>query len=172
MNGLSVERTVQDELILCISSSVSDDDEFPIVHALAVPRLKGYFSGVGDLFSALVLAHYDASPSLPTNGATPELPTSALSRAASRALHTTQAVIRRTQDHLLSLASASSQDSASASADAYTDDELDAREPLRRVRRMRTRELRLIQSRDDILACAGKNEKVEEMRPWRGFWRE
>ncbi|KAF8595137.1 Ribokinase-like protein [Ceratobasidium sp. AG-I] len=170
-NGISGDKTVQGELILCVSSSVDENQERPVVHALAVPRIKGYFSGVGDLFSALVLAHFDEAPSAaPTNAAKSTYSTSPLSRAASRALHTTHAVLRRTQEHSLSLTAASSQDPSPSSADAYTDDELDAREPLRRVRRMRTRELRIIQSRDDILACAGKDGRVEEMRPWEDFW--
>lgn len=169
-NGLSDDNMIQGELILCVSSSLDEIQGQSLVHALAVPRFKGYFSGVGDLFSALVLAHFDETPSaVPTNG-TATHSTTSLSRAASRALHTTHGVLRRTQEHSLSLAAASSQDPSSSSADAFTDDELDAREPLRRVRRMRTRELRIIQSRDDILACAGKNAKVEEMRPWMDFW--
>jgi pyridoxine kinase len=161
-NGLSPDTTVPDEFILCVSSSAQGgSNERPTVHALAVPRIKGYFSGVGDLFSALVLAHFETSPPLspssPTN-------TTALSRAASRALHTTHAVLRRTQEHALNL---TSNDSS-----AYTDDELDAGEPLRRVRRMRTRELRIVQSRDDILACADGRGGVEEMRSWDGFWED
>lgn len=165
------DNELEDEYILCIASSAqSDPNARPAVHALAVPRIKGYFSGVGDLFSALVLAHFKATPQLPLdkklalNGKSSASP---LSQAASRALHTTHAVLRRTQQHAHSLASKSPGDLSPAD-NVYTDDELDAQDPLRRVRRMRKRELRIVQSRDDILAGAGEN--VEQMRPWKGFW--
>ncbi|QRW02447.1 thiamine biosynthesis protein [Ceratobasidium sp. AG-Ba] len=158
-NGVSKDDFVQDEFILCVSSSASDDpNATPKVHALAVPRIKGYFSGVGDLFSALVLAHFDPSSSLEST--TPS--TTPLSRAAARALHTTHSVLRRTQEHALKLAADTSS--------AYTDDELDSNEPLRRVRRMRTRELRIVQSREDILAIGDGRVEVPEMKPWDNFW--
>ncbi|KAG8706033.1 putative pyridoxal kinase [Ceratobasidium sp. 428] len=158
-NGAKSNGHTSDEFILCVSSSASDDVNMPpTVHALAVPRIKGYFSGVGDIFSAFVLAHYQST----TSSSTPPASTTPLSRAASRALHTTHTILRRTQDYALKVA-------VDESA-AYTDDELDSNEPLRRVRRMRTRELRLIQSRDDILACAEGRVQVKEMKPWDGFW--
>ncbi|KAG8760575.1 putative pyridoxal kinase [Ceratobasidium sp. 423] len=170
-NGASDAIHLKDEYILCIASSAHEDSSVaPSVYALAVPRIKGYFSGVGDLFSALVLAHFHQSQYSNTNGSlhTTTSSTPPLAQAASRALHTTHAVLRRTQKHALALAAQSSDDPSSSNA--YTDDELDAKEPLRRVRRMRTRELRIIQSRDDIMACATENGRVETMRPWKGFW--
>ncbi|KAG9099109.1 putative pyridoxal kinase [Ceratobasidium sp. 392] len=161
-NGATSNGHVSDEFILCVSSSASEDTNTPpAIHALAVPRIKGYFSGVGDLFSALVLAHFESatsSSSSQSNSTTP------LSRAASRALHTTHTILRRTQQHALEI--------AENEASAYTDDELDEQQPLRRVRRMRTRELRIIQSRDDILACADGRVHVKEMKPWDGFWKD
>ncbi|CAE6370824.1 unnamed protein product [Rhizoctonia solani] len=169
-NGMTDSINLKDEYILCIASSAQEDPSVaPAVYALAVPRIKGYFSGVGDLFSALVMAHFHRSQNSnanglpPTNGSIPPLPT-----AASRALHTTHAILRRTQKHALALAERSSDDPSSSNA--YTDDELDSQEPLRRVRRMRTRELRIIQSRDDILAFEAESGSFETMRPWKGFW--
>ncbi|KAH7326814.1 Ribokinase-like protein [Rhizoctonia solani] len=170
-NGISDAMNLKDEYILCIASSVHDDPSIePDVYALAVPRIKGYFSGVGDLFSALVLAHFHQAQFSNTNGSSPTTTkvVPPLSRAASRALHTTHAVLRRTQKHALALVAQSSEDPSSSNA--YTDDELDAQEPLRRVRRMRTRELRIIQSRDDIIGCATEGIPVEAMRAWKGFW--
>ncbi|KAG9091590.1 putative pyridoxal kinase [Ceratobasidium sp. UAMH 11750] len=159
-NGATSNNVVRDEFILCVSSSVSADTNAPpTVHALAVPCIRGYFSGVGDLFSALVLAHFELESATPAGVSTSTTP---LSRATSRALHTTYAVLRRTQEHAFKMAVDESS--------AYTDDELDANEPLRRARRMKTRELRLIQSRDDILAYGDGRVKVREMKPWDGFW--
>ncbi|KAG8738175.1 hypothetical protein FRC10_007168 [Ceratobasidium sp. 414] len=161
-NGATSNNHVPDEFILCVSSSASNDtNTSPTVHALAVPRIKGYFSGVGDIFSALVLAHFEAGPFPPADASAPTTP---LSRAASRALHTTHTVLRRTQEHALKVAADESS--------AYTDDELDTNEPLRRVRRMKTRELRLVQSRDDILACGDGRVEVQEMKLWNGFWED
>lgn len=148
------------EYILCVSST-RDSPTTSTIHALTVPRLKGYFSGVGDIFSALILAHFK----LALDSSSP----SPLSAAASRALHTTHSILYRTHKHALAVASKLS-DSPSSTPNTYTDDELDAQEPLRRVKRMRMRELRIIQSRDDILAPAEGKYPVEEMRPWKGFW--
>ncbi|ELU37959.1 glycoside hydrolase family 30 protein [Rhizoctonia solani AG-1 IA] len=169
-DGLTNSIDLNDEYILCIASSAHDDPSIaPAVYALAVPRIKGYFSGVGDLFSALVMAHFHQAQHSNTSSLSLTAGSmSSLSSAASRALHTTHAVLRRTQQHALTLAAQSSDDPSSSNA--YTDDELDSKEPLRRVRRMRTRELRIIQSRDDILAFEAENGSVENMRAWEGFW--
>ncbi|KAF8705554.1 glycosyl hydrolase 30 family, partial [Rhizoctonia solani] len=169
-DGLTDSINLKDEYILCIASSAHDDPSIaPAVYALAVPRIKGYFSGVGDLFSALVMAHFHQAQHSNTSSLSLTAGSmSSLSSAASRALHTTHAVLRRTQQHALTLAAQSSDDPSSSNA--YTDDELDSKEPLRRVRRMRTRELRIIQSRDDILAFEAENGSVENMRAWEGFW--
>jgi pyridoxine kinase len=171
-NEILGDSSVEEEYILCIASSAQNGPtNSPIVHALAVPRIKGYFSGVGDLFSALVLAHFQSAlDSFNGKSVSNGIDTvSPLSQAASYALYTTQAILHRTHKHALALASKSSE-ASSTSANAYTDDELDAQEPLRRVRRMRTRELRIIQSRDDILACTRENSQIEAMRSWEGFW--
>ncbi|KAG9077109.1 putative pyridoxal kinase, partial [Ceratobasidium sp. 370] len=161
-NGATSNDLLPDEFVLCVSSSASDDaNASSTVHALAVPRIRGYFSGVGDLFSALVLAHFEVESSAPAGAPTSATP---LSRAASRALHTTHTVLRRTQEHALKVAADESS--------AYTDDEQDANEPLRRIRRMKTRELRLVQSRDDILACADGRVEVKQMKAWNGFWED
>ncbi|CUA67246.1 pyridoxine kinase [Rhizoctonia solani] len=169
MNGTSDAINSKDEYILCIASSAHEDASIaPDVYALAVPRIKGYFSGVGDLFSALVLAHFHQARYSNTNNLPPATTTSIppLTQAASYALHTTHAILRRTQKHALALAAQSSEDASTSNA--YTDDELDSREPLRRVRRMRTRELRIVQSRDDIIAT--DKASIEIMRAWKGFW--
>ncbi|KAL5633536.1 hypothetical protein ACGC1H_003883 [Rhizoctonia solani] len=167
INGNSDTINFEDEYILCIASSAHEDPSMaPDVYALAAPRIKGYFSGVGDLFSALVLAHFHEVQHSNTLLPATTRSISPLAQAASCAFYTTHAVLRRTQKHALALAAQSSEDPSSSNA--YTDDELDAREPLRRVRRMRTRELRIIQSRNDIIAT--DKGSIEAMRAWKGFW--
>ena len=140
--------------LLCISSSKTRDN--PVVHAAVVPQLAGYYSGVGDLFSAMVLAHFE-----PSSSTDPPFSTS-LSRAASAALRITHAILRRTVLY------ASRQ--PNAEMDNYTDDELDSMDEGRQARRMKARELRLVQSADLILsggnmACGA--EEDYELKLWK-----
>lgn len=150
--------------LLCISSSKSHSGcENPVVHAAAVPQLAGYYSGVGDLFSAMVLAHFEPSSSADPPSSTP------LSRAASAALRITHTVLRRTALY------ASHQ--PNAEMDNYTDDELDSMDGGRQARRTKARELRLVQSADLILsggnmACDVKEgDEDYELKLWQSdFW--
>jgi pyridoxine kinase len=139
------------ETLLCVCSS-SNTIGNPNIYAKAFPRIRGYFAGVGDIFSALVLAHYSAAPVTSTK-ASPALP-----RAVSLALITTASVILRTRHYYVSLPPSETPD---------TDDELDNKDPERRVKRMRARELRLIQSMDAIRA---PNAEGSDMKEWSGFW--
>ena len=51
-----------DRFLLCLTSSKSgrlpNPNENSLVHACCIEKIPGYFSGVGDLFSALLLGHY------------------------------------------------------------------------------------------------------------------
>ncbi|KAG7094728.1 hypothetical protein E1B28_005547 [Marasmius oreades] len=136
--------------LLCITSSRRDDgSETPFrstIHAQTVPLLPGYFSGVGDLFSALLLGHFD--PSTP--------PSTALPRAAAQALARTHAVLSRTLEFSRSLPE---------EEQLPSDDEKDKQNPLRKTRRMRGRELRLVQSLD-ILTEKRDREMVELPGIW------
>ncbi|KAK7056181.1 putative pyridoxal kinase [Paramarasmius palmivorus] len=137
----------QGQHLLCIASSRDRrrGDGRPVVHAQTVPLLPGYFSGVGDLFSALLLGHYHPSESY-HGDITP------LSHAASLALSKTHLVLTRTLRHSQTLP---------PEEQLPTDDEMDKAEPMRKVRRMRGRELRLVQSMDIITAPdAGDRELV------------
>lgn len=131
--------------LLCISSSRGVSGNNPVVHACTVPLIPGYFSGVGDLFSALVLAHFDP------DGASP------LPDAVGKALSKTHRIVQLTNVHAQSL------DEADRTT---TDDELDKMDPMRVVRRMRGRELRLIQGQD-IIRGEGLGR---EMKAWERFW--
>ncbi|CDZ98099.1 Pyridoxal/pyridoxine/pyridoxamine kinase [Phaffia rhodozyma] len=108
------------------------------------PQIKGYFSGVGDLFSALTLAHYN-----PDTDAT-------VARAASKALFSTQQVLLSTH---LSLAENREEEENEGS-----DEEKDGEDRSRRVKRMRRRELRVVdlESRGDLTDGEGWNgQKVD-----------
>ncbi|KAF9465531.1 Ribokinase-like protein [Collybia nuda] len=148
----SIRPTDDSEYLLCISSS-STPNSTSIVHAQCVPLLPGYFSGVGDLFSALLLAHFHPGTQLCGKEETP------VSYAASHALSKTHAVLCITHQHSETLPEEERQP---------TDDEKDASEPLRRTRRMRGRELRLIQGQDIIRGTSLKD--CRRLQPWEAFW--
>jgi len=150
------------EPLLCICSSMGVDSsrEPSLVHALHIPRIPGYFSGVGDLFSALVLAHFQRTSSALSVGQTP------LSYAVFRACQTTHAILWRT--HLYSM-------SLPPEDRAPSDEELDDKDPERKVRRMKGRELRLIQEQYLIVAGdadVGYTEgyTLHQIKEWTSFW--
>jgi len=147
------------EPLLCIASSKSgeDPDRPSVVHALHLPRIPGYFSGVGDLFSALVLAHFDRSTTSTESSQT------TLSFAVSRACQTTHALLLRTHRYSMTLP---------AEDRTVSDEELDAKDPDRKVRRMKGRELRLVKERDLILSKRNDSDgnALEDMKEWVGFW--
>ncbi|KAI0737352.1 Ribokinase-like protein [Daedaleopsis nitida] len=138
--------------LACIASS-STTGGSKAVHAACFPCLPGYFSGVGDLFSALVLAHFAESEASPPGDETP------LSRAASQAVSKTHTILSMTHEAALALPEDERR---------VTDEELDAREPMRKIKRMRGRELRLIQGQDIIRGT----EAIEyrQLKPWDDFW--
>ena len=147
---------VDDEVLVCFASTWSNGrmDTW----AFALPTIRGYFSGVGDLFSALVLAHFDSPES---SSALPPL-----AHAVSKSLLAVQQILLQT--HLHSLAR-SGHSGAAASGTSHgpesqggkseiesaipSDVELDSAEPIRpsdprrKARRMRMRELRIVQER-------------------------
>lgn len=131
--------------LLCISSSRGNPGKNSAVHACTVPLIPGYFSGVGDLFSALILAHFDPDGKSP------------LPDAVGKALSKTHDIIQLTNAHAQTL------DEADRTT---TDDELDRKDPMRLVRRMRGRELRLIQGQD-IIRGEGSSR---QMKAWESFW--
>lgn len=141
--------TYSGKSLLCLCSSRSTDashkGEHSNVYATTLPHIKGYFSGVGDMFSALVLAHFDHDKR--------DL---ALRHATSCALSTTHAVLAATRVA-----------STAPGFDANeTDDEADAADNARRVRRMQRRELRVV----DNQACIRNGGATWNMPRWDGFW--
>jgi len=167
----------QGQSLLCLASiraanAGHNATRLSTVYAGCIPLISGYFSGVGDLFSALVLGHYhppplgngrSASPS-PSPPPSPEsLPSSStlppLTRAVSLALTKTHAILRLTEKHANSLP---------PDERTTTDDELDKKDPERLIRRMRGRELRLVQGRK-ILSGEAMGE-LRLLREWEDFW--
>jgi pyridoxine kinase len=145
--------------LVCISSSSRNaDSSISTVYVHAFEQIPGYFTGVGDLFSAILLAHY-----CPSQEPEPLLgvPQTTLSYAASLAITKTRAVLSLTHEHALKLPEEDRQPS---------DVEADAADPNRKVRRMRGRELRVIQGQDIIRGVAPV--KAERLQPWIDFWSE
>ena len=147
------------EPLMCIASTLRDDDDhISSVHAFQIPRIPGYFSGVGDLFSALVLGHFNRPG---VRGAIKGTP---LSQAVYKACRTTHGILWRT--HLYSMSLPAEERTAS-------DEELDTKDPERKVRRMKGRELRLIQEQnlitDHYIDVA--EQGVEENEEWTDFWK-
>lgn len=138
------------DFLLSIASSSTDKakgDHPSVVHTRSVTCLPGYFSGVGDLFSALVVGHY-ASPHGEGE--------SSLAYAVTQALSKTHAILTATHEYAASLPEEDR---------LPTDEELDVKDPERKIRRMRGRELRLIQGQDVLRTSA-----PDEMHLWNGFW--
>ncbi|WVQ74020.1 pyridoxal kinase [Cryptococcus sp. DSM 104548] len=146
----------EDEILVCFASSWVDGQME--THAFALPTIRGYFSGVGDLFSAMVLAHFKNSQ------AETDLPP--LAFAVSKALLTVQQILLRTHIHSLAQAEAagnatprplhapsssevSQQPPSVIPSDAELDDVIppNPKDPKRKARRMRLRELRVVQER-------------------------
>lgn len=140
-----------EEVLVCFASTFTDGELETF--AFALPTIRGYFSGVGDLFSALVLGHYQRPDDPATN--LPPLPF-----AVSCALLTVQQILLRT--HLYSLTAAGSGTSTpkplregppAPDSIIPSDAELDSAPPLnpsdpkRKARRMRLREMRVVQER-------------------------
>lgn len=146
------------DFLLCVSSSHKQGtSDLSIVHAQCVPLIPGYFSGVGDLFSALLLGHFRPEPDTTTNSF-PSTHTP-LSEAASQALTKTHAVLRLTFEYSESLPE---------DERLSTDEVKDEAEPERVIKRMRGRELRLVQGQH-LLRGAGL-EDVRTMEHWENFW--
>jgi pyridoxine kinase len=156
----------RDQSLLCLVSVRGRP--LSTVYAGCIPLIPGYFSGVGDLFSALVLGHYRTDvlqhSHLPPseNGINASLPPPSLPplpHAVSLALTKTHAILRLTQNHASSLP---------PEERTTTDDELDKEDPERLIRRMRGRELRLVQGRR-ILSGEAMGE-LRLLQEWEDFW--
>lgn len=173
-------------VLVCFASTKTSGSDSLQTYGFALPTVEGYFSGVGDLFSALVLGFFKSETSSeadatkkesttdkPTNqdGRPNDLPPFAA--AVSKALLGVQQILLQTHLHTLQIASETKRrerkDSTSSipeEADCIPSDaELDSLPPTpvskgalpipaRTARRMRIRELRVIQEKGTLLNLA------------------
>ncbi|KAG2754919.1 bud site selection protein 16 [Suillus brevipes Sb2] len=140
--------------LLCISSSrTTETSSHSTVHAKLVPLIAGYFSGVGDLFSALTLGHFN-------NNKRYSATQTPLSFAAAAALHKTYSILEFTNAFAARLPPEDR---------TTTDDERDAAEPVRKLKRMKGRELRLVQGQH-ILREEWREGQGKDLQFWDGFW--
>ncbi|KAF8141379.1 Ribokinase-like protein, partial [Boletus edulis] len=157
-----MDGSIHAEYLICIASSINDignleGQPLSTVYAGCVRLIPGYFSGVGDLFSALLLGHYHTPQSnAPLSFSTPAKSYPPLAHAASHSLSRTHAILTLTNEFASNLCLPS------------TDDELDTREPERKSRRMKGRELRIIQGQD--VFRRKEWDGVAMMQEWEGFW--
>lgn len=147
--ALGVSNTMPDgsRAMLLVGSRAGADGE-PEMWYLQFPELGEYFVGVGDTFAALTLARFSEGTPLPDAARThtAQEPQSAsectlpIAWAVALAVASLQAILRRTIDYMTQNA---------AGADVFGDH---TQMPVdERVRVMRLRELRLVQSAADIL---------------------
>jgi len=142
--------------LLCISSSHTiGTSSHSIVHARSVPLIPGYFSGVGDLFSAMTLGHFN-----PSDGKLHSGTQTSLSLAVAAALHKTHSILELTHAFAARLPPEDR---------TATDEERDTAEPVRKLKRMRGRELRLVQGQN-ILREEWNEGQGRDMQLWDGFW--
>ncbi|WFD43881.1 pyridoxal kinase [Malassezia psittaci] len=150
--GASTSLIEGKQPMLLIGSTWNPDKQQPSVWHLQFPSLGEYFSGVGDLFSALTIARYTEHANdipQPARAAYEQLSETqegecdlAIARAVTLAVASLQQVLVRTADTMMSLGKISGIDPLQASHLAKEED---------RVKIMRMRELRLVQSANDIL---------------------
>ncbi|KAF9224122.1 Ribokinase-like protein [Gyrodon lividus] len=150
--------------LLCVASSLNandglEDTPLSTVYASCVQLIPGYFSGVGDIFAALLLGHFKSPQSVMSSSSSSSPSSqSPLAHATSHALSKTHAILTLTHE------------SASTLCLDSTDDELDAREPGRMSRRMKGRELKIIQGQEIFRRKAW--DEVESVGIWEGFWKD
>lgn len=159
------------ERLISVASSWTPEAEDKLETTLfGFPLIPGYFSGVGDLFSALTLAHFKSPPTTATDSQSslsqtatspsrPAAPTSSslsrssspspLAEAASRALYSTQQILLSTHLRSQRLHRAEREASGAAARGSPTDghgsdEEEDGKDRGRRVVRMRRRELAIV----------------------------
>lgn len=132
------EKT-DDLLMYCVCSSRrGDQDDKPKVFAIGFPTYDGYFTGTGDLFSALLVARlfeaFGTSGGITNDHGLVKEPCSALAQACVKVVATMKAVVLRTFLAQKGITSGGHLDQTQASSAAV----------------VKQCELRLIQSKRDI----------------------
>ncbi len=184
----TMEGNADDEVLVCFaSSSVNPETDELETYAFALPTVQGYYSGVGDLFSALVLGYYKkVGGGLIPNGQTHAVELPPFPRAVSMALLAVQQVLLQTHlstttGHLAALPAHHHAPQSPEEDCLPTDEDLDALphgsgdrlEPTRLARRSRKRELRLIQERGLLVEVEARYSRGEGGWPCRRLkWKE
>ena len=140
ITSIELSSNVKGSQLSTIISS-SDKDSFK-TRILQYPILQGYYSGVGDLFSALLLANYELvrnSVKVTTDNSDDFNSIKILSEATERTVNSIQGVLENTRKY------ASSVLPQDIDVDAEGEEGV-----LKRVIRQKERELRIIQSQDLI----------------------
>jgi pyridoxine kinase len=190
------ETEAEDEILVCFASTRSKNPGYamPETYGYALPTIRGYYSGVGDLFSALVLGHYKDQRSLDAAKEEKEEKEEeegrsgrTLERAVSLALLGVQIVLLKTHLSTLPLnhnnnnhndnnnvgdldciPSDDELDKEDNREDKKEDDDVEPlRRPARRARRMRLRELRVVQERRALMDLAD-DENEDGDGGWKG----
>jgi len=146
--------------LLCLCSSMislEGSKDLTTIHVQILPLFPGHYSGVGDLFSALVLGHFRPEE-IPKDGGLFQTP---LSYATSIALTKTHGIIRTTYQHTLASLTDERQPA---------DIRNDAAEAVNKLKHTKERELRLVQPEGQgIIRMAGHMD-AHRMEPWLDFW--
>ncbi|GAA5921889.1 hypothetical protein JCM3775_003401 [Rhodotorula graminis] len=135
-----VDRAPTSRMLVCSGSTMTSAPGEPLTtvsFGIAFPELAEHYEGVGDVFSSLVVGRFPSS-------ADPDFaahPVSPLAHTVELAIASLQGILFKTRQHALSLAKA--RPDMIVPREGETADE--------RVRRLRTVELRLVQSQNEIL---------------------
>ncbi|BGO93571.1 Putative pyridoxal kinase [Rhodotorula toruloides] len=127
-------------MLVCAGSTLLSAPGEPLKttsFGIAFPELAEHYEGVGDVFSALVAGRFPSA----SDPAFSDHPISPLARTVELAIASLQGILAKTRQHALSL--------AKGRADLIVPREGESAEE--RVRRLRTVELRLVQSQHEIL---------------------
>ncbi|EPQ31193.1 uncharacterized protein PFL1_01381 [Pseudozyma flocculosa PF-1] len=130
------------------------------VWMIQFPEVDGYFSGVGDLFAALTLGRFRPQETAQERAATADgangvKSLTPIARAAELAIASLQGILARTSETIDRLEAEEARQSPSAATatngKVQGEVQVEAEDPAEaRVNRMRKRELRIVQSRDEI----------------------
>lgn len=125
-----MQGDVKDEEMILVGSTINSKPWF-----ITFTEFQGYYVGVGDLFAALALGRYDSNDIRASSAGEGDAVETTLSRAVAKAIASVQGVLRKT----------------AAAIDKTASIPEDISDPAQiRVETMRRRELRIIQSRQEI----------------------
>ncbi|GAA5883800.1 hypothetical protein JCM16303_002379 [Sporobolomyces ruberrimus] len=149
MNSSSTGR-----MLVCTGSTITSSPDSPTItttsFGIAFPELAEHYEGVGDTFSSLVLGRFPPSASSSTTSSPQQSesdlaysshPISPLAHTVELAIASLQGVLAKTRAHALQL--------SKGRTDWIVPHEGESAEE--RVRRLRTVELRLVQSQKELL---------------------